>query len=154
MFQELFDSFKFLEYIYLKNVSIILKQKNINFKIFLILKSSAATLFTRVFLFGVFEFIRYFDWNKSSLLGLLHFFGFVTDWSSTDPLEGFFDSCCLLRTGIEVNHIGVLGHKGLNHLVSHLPLWFSVDFVPEDNKGEFFRFLGCTLIDKFIFPGV
>jgi hypothetical protein len=79
VFQELFDSFKFLEYIYLKNVSIILKQKNINFKIFLILKSSAATLFTRVFLFGVFEFIRYFDWNKSSLLGLLHFFGFVTD---------------------------------------------------------------------------
>lgn len=84
----------------------------------------------------------------------LHFFLFVLDWSQCDLFKGCFDSLSILCAWSKVFNLGVFCQKLLNWGFLDFPFLLSINFVSDQNKGKFFRFFRCSLVQELADPSL
>ena len=78
---------------------------------------------------------------------------FVLDRSQGDLLESHLNALTVLGAGRQVLYSGMLLQEFTDTGFFDLSFVLTVDLVANQNEGEFFRFLGSSLVEEFGDPG-
>lgn len=87
-------------------------------------------------------------------MSYLHFFLLILHRSQGNLLEGCLNSLPILCAWSKVLYLWVLCQELLNWRFLNFPFLLSINFVSDQNKGKFLRFLRCSLVQKLADPSL